>query len=351
MAFLKPVYANISLNNSNVTGQKGTIITKNTEKSRTNIKLAGTRWILDNDKDQDSLVFTQDNLFPKNTANCKSVKNGINGRFSYVQKCSSCEDGYELDENEQCVEKKCENYNSSTADIAGCETVDFCQKGKQFMYKCEECFTGYRLTNEYLCEIDECENYPYDKREDVSHCKEEPLSCNKGQSVYYGCPQNKCETGFKWKKGLCDVVTCSADFALDSCPPNGICNHCQSGSYKKYKLNSCRSGYMVSSDSCVKTSGALVFTIETTQNNQKIALSAQGEYTIDWGDGAIENYGISENTVSDVSHAYSEPGSYNVRITGEPTNISIKSGQEYITNILETSLLTIDNYEDIFPTN
>ncbi len=349
ITFIRPVHADIALNDSSISLAKGEVIAKKVEKNHAYIKLAGARWILDEEEDQDALVFEKDNLFPEITANCKSVKNGMGKKFSYIQKCSACQEGYELNADGICAEKKCEGYNSPTEEIEGCEVVEPCQKGKNFVYKCETCLTGYKITDKYLCQVDDCENYPLDAREDVNNCKEAPISCNKGQHVYYGCPEDKCDAGFKWKKGFCDTITCGADFSLDSCPKNGNCELCQSGRYyKKYKLNSCSSGYMVKDNSCVKTSGALAFTMATKQNTQEVVLSVQGECTIDWGDGIVENHNTGENIGNDVSHVYKTPGNYNVRITGEPTGVSIKSGREYITDVSDTSLSTINKYDDIF---
>ena len=58
-----------------------------------------------------------------------------------------------------------------------------------------------------------------------------------------------CPNGYFMQDGKCEVNACIGyDFA--SCPTGGNCSQCQSGATKKYKLNSCQSGYTQNGDTC-----------------------------------------------------------------------------------------------------
>ena len=48
------------------------------------------------------------------------------------------------------------------------------------------------------------------------------------------------------------VVNSCAGYNLTSCPTNGSCSECVSGTTTKYKLDTCNSGYAKVNDTCVK---------------------------------------------------------------------------------------------------
>ncbi len=309
-----------------------------TDSSSTEVKLALSRWIVDSDSSHDELTFesASSNLF--SLAHCEDVS-----EHSYVKTCISCEEGYIL-LNGSCEENTCQEYNNSVSEIVTCKDMDSCKKGNTIVYKCKECVPGYKLTNDYKCEKDECINYPF--KEKPTNCKGEAKECYHGEDVYYGC--ESCNLGYSWEKGKCEIIICK-NYTLDSCPSNGECDSCQSGSIvTKYKLTSCNAGYTESNNTCVKASGALAFNVKTSGKEQGITLSLEGNYTIDWGDGTVEKRLAGQSESELPAHTYKIPGDYKVQITGEPTGISIKSGQEYITGILDTSLSTIEDYDNIF---
>ena len=94
-------------------------------------------------------------------------------------------------------------------------------------------------------------------------------------------------------------------------------------------------GHATASDSMILTigdvlgtsqsAGAFVTTWQTTQANERITIpvgGATGTYSADWGDGQV-----SENVSGDQQHAYVDPGTYTVRISGDFTRIYLDGQQ------------------------
>ena len=73
-------------------------------------------------------------------------------------------------------------------------------------------------------------------------------SCQSGSSTKYKI--NGCKSGYVVSVNTCVDNPCTG-FDLTSCPANGFCSSCLSGTANKYKLNSCSSEYKLSGDSCV----------------------------------------------------------------------------------------------------
>ena len=101
---------------------------------------------------------------------------------------------------------------------------------------------------------------------------------------------------------------------------------------------------------------AVAFTVTTTAANKSIALSIAGPFTIDWGDGNTET-GTGTTTLSWMgtpnnkdthSHTYATAGSYDVYVYGTPTYVALKSGQSYVTQLLDVSLPSITSYYQTF---
>ena len=113
-----------------------------------------------------------------------------------------------------------------------------------------------------------CTQMGYKPKSDI-YCENGYISCP-FDSSYIWCKEYTCEDGRYYSKPLnsADGYSCTSvkyhgltcyecqlnpcyDYTLSSCPDNGICSKCTSGSTTKYKLDSCYQGYVISGNSCV----------------------------------------------------------------------------------------------------
>ena len=83
----------------------------------------------------------------------------------------------------------------------------------------------------------------------------------------------------------------------------------------------------------------------TTKSSQGIAIAfSGGPVTIDWGSGPISTIPSSGTSYKE----YPQPGTYEIYVTGAPTRLAIKQGQEYVTRLIDISLPSITSYEGAF---
>ena len=99
----------------------------------------------------------------------------------------------------------------------------------------------------------------------------------------------------------------------------------------------CDWGYKLASDnSCKKIENAIAFVVETTINNGSITLAtgSTNNFTVDWGDGTVENY----TNTSAPSHSYATAGQYPIIITGTVPSFKVST----LTNCNTIKILNAD---------
>ena len=99
----------------------------------------------------------------------------------------------------------------------------------------------------------------------------------------------------------------------------------------------CDWGYELTSDnSCKKIENAIAFVVETTINNGSITLAtgSTNNFTVDWGDGTVENY---TNTSAPI-HYYVTAGQYPIIITGTVPSFKVSK----LTNCNTIKILNAD---------
>jgi PKD repeat protein len=96
-------------------------------------------------------------------------------------------------------------------------------------------------------------------------------------------------------------------------------------------------GWNLKDDGQECTGAEFETTWETTTANESVTIPTNSafdyDYTIDWGDGTIEN-----NQMGDGTHAYSSAGTYTVKITGDFPAIYFNNGGD------KTKIKTIERW-------
>lgn len=136
-----------------------------------------------------------------------------------------------------CTEQPtCSELGYSKSDVDNCDSYVFCPFD-----------TTYKAcVKEKPVSID-CSAYPLKECPDTAeHCS----ACGSGTNISYKV--DSCKSGYTLSANTCVAATCFG-YTLSSCPANGNCSDCLSGTTKKYKLNSCKSGYIKVGNSCYKT--------------------------------------------------------------------------------------------------
>lgn len=117
---------------------------------------------------------------------------------------------------------------------------------------------------------------------------------------------------------VCYPTDCSA-YTLASCSKDSLCQSCIVG------CGDTQERYRESVD--------YVFLKVDASTSQKLSFdSSGGDIIVDWGDGTIDN---------NQSHTYTENGSYNVRIGGEITDLTMKASTVNQIQILSLDLPSI----------
>lgn len=117
------------------------------------------------------------------TEHCSSFSLGNVGE-TYCYKCSACEDGWELsDEDYTCKEKTCSNKSSY---IEYCTSGSITRTGTSLCYECTSCANGYSLNSDGNCVASTCGSGKQSTMNGLQNCSEVSLSKN-GTSFCYGC--------------------------------------------------------------------------------------------------------------------------------------------------------------------
>ena len=155
---------------------------------------------------------------PEEGANCSSCGKDDDLKF----KIDSCENGYTY-ANDTCVAQSCPSgYSTSIT----------------------SCGSGYTLTTNGYSGSSACgkcvaKSCPSGYSTSITSCSSGYTLTTNGYSGSSACRK-------------CVAKSCSG-YTLSKCPANGYCTDCLSGSTKKYKLNSCKSGYEKNGNTCVKS--------------------------------------------------------------------------------------------------
>ena len=165
---------------------------------------------------------------PTGASSCSNCLSGKTNKY----KVNGCKNGYTASGN-TCVAAACSGY-TLTSCPTGASSCSTCLSGKTNKYKVNGCKNGYVLSGN-SCPVRSC----------PSGYSTSTTSCSSGYTLS--------TNGYSGSKPCrrCVAKSCSG-YSLSSCPSNGKCSSCKSGSSYKYKLNSCNSGYEKVGNKCVK---------------------------------------------------------------------------------------------------
>ena len=158
-----------------------------------------------------------------------------------------------------CSLKTCPGYTLTSCPENGICTpcsVQNSQCSQTVKFKLDSCEDGYTVSGNTCVKSTSCTTKTCQRglttkpthATSYTTCVPVHEDCSMGVATYTA---TACEAGYTLYFGRC-VADCST-YTLSSCPSNASCSSCLSGLTSKYKIDSCNSGYTISSDgsSCI----------------------------------------------------------------------------------------------------
>ena len=255
--------------------------------------------------------------YTDNCHNRTSVEPCDYGCESYFSDCSS--------KCEKCYADNCRNRTDNATDL-GCDSY-----WQDCASKCEVGKT---------CVPTDCSAYTLTSCPANATCTTCTVGCG-DSSVKYKI--SKCNTGYTLSgtSCVCAPKDCSSYKITSSsaCPANSKCSSCTIGcgnNTTTYKVTGCSIGYMLKDGSCQPISNAIAFVLSVTSASGGITIytGTSKSFTIDWGDGSVQNY----TNTSSPAHTYSKIGEYQIIITGNSPYFYVST----LTNSYPTQILSVD---------
>ena len=281
--------------------------------------------------------------------NMYQYKTGYEEFFNSHVACTPCPDGYSS-ESGSTSESQCYTTcevactQQTCPDNATCTHGTTTTTGKQYVgstcdasaSQCElniNCDTGYEL-KDGTCSAIVCESGYY---LDGNECIICPIGSYCANNI-----KTACDTGYTTDNTGASTesqcyTTCEVTCTQQTCPDNATCTHGTTTTTGKQYVGGtcnaeqttceinfkCNENFELIDGECKFKPEFTITTINMSDDTTfMFALSAAGNYVIDWGDGNVELINKTDTARESVWHTYKKGGIYTIGLSGQATKYS-----------------------------